>query len=250
MPSSCTHRLASECADTVVDGERGFRRPRPIQEQLHGFMPTQGFQVGQLRGVWQFQRRHPKNRFTRDGQRLAAGGQDMQVFGPAEQHLGELSSGSDQMLAVVQHQQQMPVCEIVREGRLRSNGCHRLTDAKGCSNTLRNQIWVGERCQFDEPHAVGVGRQRIGGDLQGEPCLADPARPRQRDDTSVGPEIANVRHLASSTHESRQLLWQVVHQLVTDAARMRASLRCLAAVSRAPLRSALDARLASRDSGR
>ena len=72
----------------------------------------------------------------------------MQVLGPAEQHVGELSGGTDQMLAIVQHQQEMPVCEIRREG-VSDRTAAFVTDAKGRRDTLRNQIWIGERGELD-----------------------------------------------------------------------------------------------------
>src|SRR5688500_11790520 len=103
----------------------------------------------------------------------------------------------------------MAVLDVRGEGVAdRSTGF--VPDAKGCRDALRNQTWVGERCELHEPDAVRVRRQQIGGNFQREPCFTYAARTCQRDDTSMGQELANVAHLTRSTDESRQLLWQVV----------------------------------------
>ena len=69
------------------------------------------------------------------------------------------------MLAIVQHQQEMPIFQVVAEGVFDQTAAV-VTDSKRRRDRLRNQTGIGKRREFDEPDAIVVGRQRIGRDLQ------------------------------------------------------------------------------------
>ena len=54
----------------------------------------------------QRQRRHAEDRFALHPQRLARGGQDVELRTGAQQSVHEVGAGCDEMLAIVEHQQQ------------------------------------------------------------------------------------------------------------------------------------------------
>ncbi|MFI0716679.1 hypothetical protein ACH4SK_40150 [Streptomyces inhibens] len=82
------------------------------------------------------------------------------------------------MLAVVQHQQRLPVPQIVDEpGRgIRAGAAvpHRPHHREV------QQLWLAELGQGDQLHTVGVGPPYLARRLYGRPGLAHPARTRQR----------------------------------------------------------------------
>ena len=80
--------------------------------------------------------------------------------------VGQQRAGVDQVLAVVQHQQQL----LGRAGASASVSSERpprlLAHAERRGDRLGHQRRVGQRRQLHQPDAVGVGRQRLAGELQ------------------------------------------------------------------------------------
>ena len=115
--------------------------------------------------------------FSLDPQALAAGGQDHQPLTRPRQRPGQRRRPLEQVLAVVQHQQQLLA---VQELRQRLAGV--LAGPGGQREHRRDRIidpgHVADRGQLSEPRAVGEPRRHLGGGLQPQPGLAHPARHR------------------------------------------------------------------------
>ena len=95
------------------------------------------------------------------------------------------AQASQQVLAVVQHQQHVPsrqdrdqrACQWLTRG---------LIDAQNASQPPRHQQRVRHRRQLHQPDSVGVVRHRTARDLEREPRLAAAADPRQRQQPRPG----------------------------------------------------------------
>ncbi|MDQ3371319.1 MAG: hypothetical protein M3482_01160, partial [Actinomycetota bacterium] len=64
--------------------------------------------------VWHEWRNGP-NRFAADAQALTAGGEEPQARAATQETLGHLSCGGDHVLAVVEHEQQVPLADHLGE---------------------------------------------------------------------------------------------------------------------------------------
>ena len=76
-----------------------------------------------------------------------------------------------------------------------------------------HQLGVGHRRQLDQPHPVAGAIQRLGRHLQRQPGLADPARPRDRDQPRPARhQRPQLGQLGGPAHETGGLRRQVVAQ--------------------------------------
>ena len=81
-----------------------------------------------------------------------------------QQVFGQLGAGLDDMLAVVQHQQQVLFAQLFgqrRQHALVGLVAHPQHQGDG----LVYQGRVGQRGQLDQPHAVGIAGQELAGGL-------------------------------------------------------------------------------------
>ncbi|MNE52227.1 hypothetical protein D3C80_1468900 [compost metagenome] len=111
--------------------------------------------------------------FAFGAQAFAAGGQDVQVRGAAQQGFAEQGDGVDQVLAVVDHQQQMPLLELP------GDGVQWITvlqwQVEQCAQVGGDHGRVVERCQVQQMSAVTVVADQPFRDPQGNGGLADAA---------------------------------------------------------------------------
>ena len=137
---------------------------------------------------------------ARDPQQLPAGDQEPQVRARLEQ-LRKLRSRLHHLLEVVEQQQQLPVCDVLREPapcpeHLRDRLCH--------------QRGIAERGQADPEHARLERRHELGGNLEREPRLTRPSRPGQCDQARAVPkQTKHLVPLARPTDERRSGTRQV-----------------------------------------
>ena len=93
-----------------------------------------------------------------------------------------------------------------------------LADAEGAEAIADgDERGVADRGKLDEEGAVGIARQALGGDLEGEARLARAAGPGQRHQPGAIEQLADGRDLALATDEARQLDGQVVGPRVERA---------------------------------
>jgi hypothetical protein len=118
-------------------------------------------------------------------ERLAAGGDDTQARAGAQHSLDHRRGGGDNMLAGVQHQQQLPIGERLRYA-LRRNLTRAKLEPDRSGNRGGNERGIGERRELDQPHPVGKLRQHSTCHREREPRLADAAGASQGDETMRG----------------------------------------------------------------
>jgi hypothetical protein len=97
----------------------------------------------------------------------------------AEQSLGDLGAGVDQVLAVIQDEQEMTIAQVVAE-RGAGRTLRALPDTQGGRDRLRYQIGHRERRQIDQPHAIAEFVHEATRQLYRQARLSNPAGTRQR----------------------------------------------------------------------
>lgn len=205
-----------------VEDEAGSRRRGTRLEQPHRAEPAYGrrAEVGRRAGVPQ--RRYLLEVFAGDPQRLPAGRQDPQPGCGLEQPLGQLGGVLDHMLTVVEHQQRGFVAQRVRQpvhrGERRAPARtgvvahpeHR-TDhlvhpggRGGRPRPPRRSRGRVEHGELGEPHPAREPVDDLGRHRQGEPRLADTARPRERHQPVGGQQRAELIHRPGPADQLRE----------------------------------------------
>src|SRR6266513_1340870 len=112
------------------------------------------------------------------------------------------------MLAVVEYEQQSSVLdELDQSLGHRTSGF--FLDSQHRCDSLRNQPCIGQRCKLDEPYAVGILVEHIGGDLQRRPCLSEPTDAVQCHEPRLAEQALDLSELALAAHKRRQLVREV-----------------------------------------
>ena len=144
----------------------------------------------------------------REAQALAAGGQDPDGGGLAQDRVDEIRRRGQDVLAVVDHDEQASARQRVddalghrpaRSGRDPEDRRHGVGHGRG----------IADRRQLDHPDAVGELVGQLGGDLHREPGLADPARTGEGHEPVRLHELADLLHLHLAADEARDLHRQV-----------------------------------------
>ena len=133
---------------------------------------------------------------ARDAQRLLAGDEDAHLGRRAQQILGKLAHAAGQVLAVVQHEQQALVVQVIRQ-RLGQRAAGRLAYVQRVRDGLRDERLIRHRLQVDPPGAIGERGQQIGCDAEREARLAHPAGAGERDQAVGSQELADLLRLRS-----------------------------------------------------
>jgi hypothetical protein len=85
----------------------------------------------------------------------------------------------------------------------------RTRGADGRGDDVGHRVRVAHRAELAQPRAVAEAGQHRGRDLQGEARLADAADTGQRDGSRLPQRLGDLRHLAFTSDEGRELLGQV-----------------------------------------
>ncbi len=151
------------------------RRRPAVQEQPHRRrLPG----IPGLRGLRrQVQRPHRADHFTGDPQRLAAGRQHPQPRRGAQQRAGQPGARIQQMLAVIQHQQQLRRPQPVDQ-RLQHRHITRLPHPQRLHHLRGHQPRIGDAGQLSQPHPVREPAHHARPGLQRQPGLSGPAGSR------------------------------------------------------------------------
>ena len=121
------------------------------------------------------------NALALDPQCFAAGRKDIAPLGPAEYFFRQRRGSLDDMLATVEHDQQLLVPEGGDQARQRLVGAD--GDPKEGSERLRHEQGVRQRRQIDETDAILKGALETVGNCHRDGRLADPTRADDRDET-------------------------------------------------------------------
>jgi hypothetical protein len=115
-----------------------------------------------------------------------------------QQGLGQLSARGHEVLAIVQHQQQVAGGEVSSQ-RLHRRLVRLLAQAKRRHRRRRNQATIGERRQVHE-RCVGMRSGR----LERQACLADATHSDERDQARGRQEAPDLGHLPLPAHEAAE----------------------------------------------
>ncbi len=142
--------------------------------------------------------------------------------------LRKLRALGQQVFAVVEHQQQLPVAHIVDQ-RVDHRPPHVILDAQDRSHGLRHEALVGDRRQLNEPHTIRIFIDDVGGDLQRQPRLADPADSTECQEPRFLEGCLDFLLLALAANERRDLLRQVIRNRLqrSQCREIRTQLRML-----------------------
>ena len=170
-PADRHHQLGGLPADGKLD----TLRSGPLNEQRDriGRLRRPGVRIA---GSRKRQRRHPVNGLSADAERLAAGGQQMHPRAAPQDQLSGLGAGADQVLAVVEHDQDVQGGQRIQQG-LGDGPAGLPGDPQRPGNGRRHRILVGDRGQLHQPHPITGPIQQLGGHLQAQPGLAAPPGP-------------------------------------------------------------------------
>ncbi len=145
--------------------------------------------------------------FTTDPQRCAAGHDDPRCLGCVEE-IGDVTGRVKESLEVVEHEQHRPVGEIWSKalgGRASRTVVQ--TDRSGDGRPdVPGVLEIGQR---HEPRPFAEAVRRPPCRLHREAGLADTARPRESDESSIGDEVVELVELCVAPDEARQSRRQV-----------------------------------------
>jgi len=111
------------------------------------------------------------------------------------------------VLAIVEEQKKFPVGEGCGQ-RVRGRVCGAVRDPQCCSHSPHHGLRIGDRRQFDEPHAVPVTVAHPAGYVQGEPGLAYSPCADEGDRPAVGEPLLYRGQVGFAAYERRDLGWQ------------------------------------------
>ena len=122
------------------------------------------------------------------------------------------------MLAVVEDQQRLQRLEV-RAQRLRERASRLFAHAQHLRDLVRDQRRIADRREIDEPDAVRIRVEHVGGDLQREAGLAETAHAEEREQARALEQLLRLGDFALAPDERRELLRQVVRRRFERAQR-------------------------------
>ena len=190
-------RQTIEAATDLGDGSKVSRvrvearcgRGCPDQEELDGI----GLSCAR-RIVHDVEGRCAQGPLAAHAEYLAACGQDAQTGAARQVALGEQRSRAHDRFTVVEHQRQLALSQPVLE-RVGCGLIQKLGHAQHGSHQRDDPVVPRDR-ETHEPHPVPERRQRLGGRLQRQSCLADASGPSQSDEPAVAERAEHIGELA------------------------------------------------------
>ena len=191
----------------IVDPKVGPHRTSSIDEQRD--------RVGRLATVtceWWDRERD----LAADGERLARGGDDPHAARAAEDRRDRGRRRADNVLAVVDHQQQLSAGQRRSDGLDEGNVSLRC-DAKRGGDRRWHRVRVAQRRELDQPDPVGELTRDLGTHLERKPRLSDSANAGQRDQPVAPHELGDFADEFFPSDHGAELLRQVSGERVDTA---------------------------------
>ncbi len=129
------------------------------------------------------------------------------------------------MLAVVEHQQQVPVSEMPDQ-RIFDRPVAFFTHAERGRDAKRHALRLGDRSEIDVAHAIGKGRQHHFSELDRQSRLAAAPDPGEREESGLPEELRVLGEIVLAAHEARQRPRQIVLGLWRGRGRRRRVIEC------------------------
>ena len=136
-----------------------------------------------------------------DRQRLPAGGEDASRRATGQDALDGGRGGIDDVLGVVEHDQHV---EVADRGQDVHGGPAVGTEAKRRHDGVGHGCRVRDAGQLDEAGSELGALCGAAGDLEGETCLADAARPGEGDEAGVADQLGDELHVVVAADERRR----------------------------------------------
>ena len=209
-PADAGHR----CVVVLGQLETGVGRFGPRGEQRDGLVHHQLRDRRLAVSTRGDERRHGVGRLARDPECLAACGQNPQLRTRLKQRRGDHAALGDQALAIVQHQQLVPVGQMLHQ-QVQGSARRRLAQSQLGGDEVRQQLRVLHRCgmrvhitnrrEVDEPHPVGERPSHCRGHPLHQTRLAHTADPGQRDQPRVREQPLDLSELPAPPHKAREI---------------------------------------------
>ncbi len=184
------------------EAKSGLRGDRPVDEQPDAGRPHRADRVGLAR-VRHGERTHEVHLFTVHRQRLAAGGEDAHARAHPQDGLGHLADGSEQVLAVVEHDQQVTTLEHFDKAFECRTALVTLHIERR-RDRIRSQCRLADGRQIAQPHAIGVTADTDLGEAQCQPRLPHSTRSDQREEARALQHRGELGHVVLAPDERRQ----------------------------------------------
>jgi hypothetical protein len=172
----------------------------PVREQGHRLRPVR---IRRIDWVGQGQRGQPVPRLPGYPQRLPAGGQHPHIIGAEQQPAAQLRRRADHLLAVIQHQQQLPPGQRARQ-RIGRRHRGQLPDPKRRRHRRRHLRRILHRRQLGQPHPVSEPASRLPGYLADQPRLPGTPGTGHRHQPVLTQLADDLVHHPSPAHETGQ----------------------------------------------
>ena len=203
LEQRCRRQRRRSCG-CQLDGEREVVEPRAKLGHRRPGLDGVGARAGgasasvkELDGVGRDERLHREHVLAGDRERLTARREDQGVRAAAAHGCSDLCRCVDEVLAVVEEEKQTLSLHRTSD-RVGQRPARLLVDVEDTGYGGGHEPTVPERGQGHPPDPVRKRVGELGGQLQREPRLPGPARPRQGQDTDSG--------LRGSLHEPGELL--------------------------------------------
>ena len=179
----------------------------PVCEQRHRLRP-----VSSRRIIWVGQRKRPQPvpRLPGDLQGLPAGSQHPHVVGAEQQPAAQLRRRADHLLAVIQHQQQLPPGQRTRQ-RIGRRHRGQLPDPQRRRHHRRYLRRIPHRRQLRQPHSVSEPGRDPRGHLAGHARLPGTPGPGHRHQPALTQIADDLVHYPGPAHETGQRSRKAVH---------------------------------------
>jgi hypothetical protein len=204
---------AAELRDGVrvasVDLEARLNGRRPLQEQLHRVVLQQGLLRRRSVAGRHAQRRHRQDHLALDAERLPAGDQHLEAARGSQEPVEEDGAGVDQVLAVVKHKEQPGVRQVIGE-HADQPAAGEVPEAERGGHHRGHQGGVSQLTQLHESGPVGKRPLQLCGHPRGQPRLARPARPGQREKARALEQPPRLGDLPPPPHKAVQVDRQAV----------------------------------------
>ena len=180
--------------------EVGARRGGAVHEQVDRLVVRDRLRRGHGRLVREAERRHDDDVLAAQPERPPAGEQEPEVRAGGAEPLHQVADRGHEVLAVVEHQERGALGDVIGK-RLDLPRPVTAVQAECLGHGRAQQLGLGKLGERRHPASVAVAAPLQLGDPEGEPRLADSARPDERDHPGRRKVLANVGQQQPATHE-------------------------------------------------
>ncbi len=200
------------CLVRTCQDERAGCRGCPLREQNDRFVLSHLVERFGSTFAGQFEWRHGDHVFARHLERLPAGGDHADVRSGTKGLSDELSSRIENVLAVVEHQQQL---FVPPEGPQDLQRLHAglVTEVNCCKHGAGHEGRIAHLGEFDQPGAVAKSAREVGRGTQCEPGLPHAPGSNEGDESGHRELRPDLGEFATTAHEARRLGGQIARTL-------------------------------------